>query len=107
MITDGELERMRDALRVDVSDPKVAQAWAEQAKKDLDALLEELDTMRTEQGGSFVVGLRAALEDRVVRRLNGRAALTDETKLASLGVHVVPGVGVAVDVRLTLGVWKQ
>ena len=107
IVTDGELERIRDTLRVDVSDAKAAQAWAGQARKDLETLLELVDDQHRAEGGTFAVGLRQALEGKILQRLNQRAALTDDTRELSLLVSVTPGVGVVVDVRLALGVWKQ
>jgi hypothetical protein len=106
VITDGELERMRDSLRADLTEPKAAQAWATQARADLEALLELVGGQLRLQGGSFAAGLRQALEAKIIRQLNGRASLTDETRELSLLVSVTPN-AVIVDARLSLGIWQQ
>jgi hypothetical protein len=107
MLTDGDLERIRDSTRADVSEPGAAQAWSDQAKKDLAALLDQVGDQHAAQGGTFAVSLRKALEAKILRQVNDRVELTDETREASLLVSVTPGVGVVVDVRLVIGSWKQ
>lgn len=106
MLTDGELERIRESARADVSEPRAAQTWAEQAKKDLEALVDQVSASHETQGGSFAVGLRQALEDKILRKVNDRVTLTDETQEASLLVSIAGGV-VVVDIRLILGSWRQ
>jgi hypothetical protein len=105
-LTDGEIERIRESLRVDVNDPAAARAWAAQAKQDLDRLLEFLTAERRGHGSAFAETLREALQVRIFRQLNGRAELTTDTQVLSLSVAVMPQ-AVIVDARLELGRWKQ
>lgn len=103
-ITDGELERLRERVKEDLSQPLIAQAWARALQADLPRLLDLCDEAQRQRGDAFAQALREALERRIIRQLNERAALTDDTHLESLGVHVLPGT-VIVDARLRIGRW--
>lgn len=106
MINEGDIQRIREVLGVNTDDPKAAQAWSIGAKEALAALLDHVEESVQKDGGTFARQLRDALEARILRELNGRAELTDDVSVHSLGVHVTPE-GVIVDARLKLGVWKQ
>lgn len=73
---------------------------------DLERLLDVLEAQHDDQGGTFAVALRAALEERLLERIADRVVLTNDTTEQSLSVHVTP-LGVFVDCRLKLGTWKQ
>lgn len=105
-ITDGELERLRERAKADLTNPLQAQAWARALQADLPRLLDLCDEAQRKQGDAFAHALRQALDHRILRVLNGRAALTDDTELASLSCHVLPG-AVIVDARLRVGRWQQ
>jgi len=111
VLNDGDVERIREHLARGraleaARDAPVVWTWAKQALADLETLLEQVDATNAAEGGAFARRLREALEERILRELNGRAALTTDTRAESLGVHVLP-TGVVVDVRLVLGTWKQ
>lgn len=103
-ITDGELERLRERVKEDLSNPLQAQAWARALQADLPRLLDLCDEAQRKQGDAFAHAIREALERRILRDINGRAALTDDTHMESLSAHVLPA-AVIVDCRLRIGRW--
>jgi hypothetical protein len=105
-MTETDLERIRESLRLAPASAQEALAWSKRARVDLLDLLQLAEKHFEAQGGSFGVHLREALEERILEKLNGRTELTDDTQEVSLGVHVTQ-LGVVVDVRLTIGRWKQ
>ncbi len=110
-LTEGQLARMREHLKFGkglkvVRDGESVWQWAQQALEHLEELLEQAETEAQAEGGTLARRLREALEGRILRELHGRAALTDDTTLESLSVHVLP-LGVLVDTRLKIGTWKQ
>lgn len=110
-LNESQLARMREhlkfgkALRI-VRDGQSVWQWAEQAMVHLEELLEQAETEAQAEGGQLARKLREALEGRILRELHGQAALTDDTSIESLSVHVLPQ-GVLVDTRLKIGSWKQ
>lgn len=110
-LSEGVLARMREHLKAAktlelVRDEPSLWTWVQQAREHLEELLEQAETETMAEGGTLARRLREALEGRILRELHGRAALTDDTQLESLSVHVLPG-GVLVDSRLKIGVWQQ
>lgn len=101
-ISESDIERLREALKVDVSDPLTAQQWIQRLKPDLEALLNDATDRFAAQGGEFAGKLRASLEDRIVAEINGRVTLTPQVAEHSLVVSVARD-AVWVDVRLRLG----
>jgi len=110
-LAEGAIARMREHLRLGkafetVRDGESVWAWTQQALEHLEDLLEQVEVATATEGGTLARRIREALETRILRELHGRAALTDDTAIESLSVHVLPG-GVLVDVRLKIGTWKQ
>ena len=110
-LTEGQIARMRDHLRQgkaleQLRDGPMLWQWAEQALEYLEELLDQAEQETNADGGTLARRLREALEERILVELRGRAALTDETQLESLSLHVHP-IGVIVDCRLRLGKWRQ
>lgn len=103
-ITEGELERLRGLSKQDLSDPFAAQVWARAIQADLGRLLELCEEVQKIQGNDFARKIRAALEGRIVRELNGRCGLTDDVVAESVSVHT--GQNVWVDIRLRIGRWN-
>lgn len=110
-ITEGQCARMRELLRAGkaletLRDGPMVWQWAQQACEALEELLDQAEQETHADGGSLARRLRQSLEEGILRELRGRAALTDETKLESLSVHLLAD-GVIVDARLRLGRWRQ
>lgn len=110
-LTEGALSRMRDHLKAgkelrELRDGPALMAWVIQAFEHLEELLDQAEEEAGQDGGTLARRLRDALEERILRELRGRAELTDETRLESLSVHVLPE-GVIVDSRMRLGRWRQ
>lgn len=105
-VTETDLERIVESLRRAPETPQEALAWSKRAVSDLTELVELARGHFAQSGGSFGARLRESVEERILQQLNGRAELTDDTKIHSLGVHVLPG-NVVVDVRLNVGRWQQ
>ena len=105
-ITEGELERLRELSKADLSDPMQAQAWALTVQADLERLIERAEEAERQEGEAFARNLREALETRILRSVNGAAQLTTDTKVESLATYLLPA-GVIVDVRLRVGRWTS
>lgn len=105
-LTEGEIERLRGLCKADLSDPMQAQTWALQVQADLERLIERAEEAERQEGEAFARNLRAALETRILRSVNGAAQLTSDVETLSLSTHILPG-AVIVDCRLRVGRWTS
>jgi hypothetical protein len=106
-LSDTELEEIAAFLKgATLADPMLAQAWAVRAQGFLRRLIEEIEIQWSERGGELGAQIRLMLAEQIAKDLNGKVELTDETRLLSLGVHVLPD-GVIVDSRLKVGRWQS
>lgn len=104
-VTESELERIRETLKLDTQDPLAAQQWIVRARQDLASLVEDLTDRQAKVGGEFAEQIREAVESRILEKTGGRCQLTSETKEHSVGVQITPQ-GVFVDVRFFVGIGK-
>ncbi len=109
-LNEGEIERMKEHLGRAKVLPEIEspswELWVQEARQNLDVLLELAEGQLALAGGTFADKLRQALEERILKELRGRAVLTNDTKAESVSVQVMPA-GVWVDVRLKVGRWQQ
>ncbi len=111
-MTPGELDSLLErAAEIPEADalPEDLLELARVARKAIGVMLELRTVLRDQvavQGGTLGQSIRAALEEKIVEMLNGRARLTPETTEHTLSVHVLPD-EVIVDVRLRVGKAKE
>lgn len=101
-VSEAELERIRESIKDETTDPIVAQQWIQRAKADLASLVEDLTDRYEESGGELASTIRDLLRPRIEKELNKRVTLTTEASEHSLIVSILPD-QVVVDVRLRLG----
>jgi hypothetical protein len=93
MLTDGELERVRDLLRGDSVPAALAPLVLE--------LLEEVEARRVGAESRLGAAVRVLVEDELLER-SPALRLCDGTKGRSLSVHVTEQL-VVIDVRIEIG----
>ncbi len=101
---DSLLERAAELPGVEKlpTDPIELRRWAERSCALFLELRQALRDGVASQGGTLALRLRAALEDKVLAQVNGRAELTTEVTEHTVQVHILPG-EVILDIRLKVG----
>lgn len=98
------IERMRSFVRdADLSDPKTAQAWAEQARTHMTELVRLCELLLQRDGGQLGRAILKAVEPEVLKALDARGEAGGVREPTAAGcmvtVHVVSD-RVLVDIRL-------
>lgn len=94
-----DIERIQELLGYPVKDNASGRALFEALKPQVRQLLAAYATERGRDGGKFGRRVLEAVEETVLKKVDGRAELTDEARLLTCAVSVVPQ-RVYVDLRL-------
>lgn len=112
-LNEGEIERMKEhqarGAKLEASlgiESPSWELWVQEARQNLEVLIEIAERQLAASGGTFAEKLRQALEERILKEVRGRAVLTNDVAAESVSVQVMPA-GVWVDVRLRIGRWVQ
>jgi hypothetical protein len=105
---DSLLERAAELAPLEKlpTDPLELRRWTEQAWGLLVELRQTLRDGVASNGGTLALRIREALEEKIVKLVNGRAELTAAVQEHSVQVALLPDV-VIVDVRMRVGKAKE
>jgi hypothetical protein len=102
-VSEADLDRIRELAKAKPGDALAQREWIARARHELLLLVDDLTDRQAASGGEFATRLREALEAKVLEQVGERAALTNQTEIHSLSVHLTAQAA-WVDVRLRLGV---
>lgn len=94
-----DLDRIREILAAPIRDNAGARASLEALRFQTTLLIEQYEREVSRDGGAFGRKLLEALDERVVRAVDGHAELSDDVSTVSCSATIVRG-RVFVDIRL-------